>query len=280
MTLLGQVYRACRRTGRGPVTVKSAIMSEDSTSGSPELKPNSSSSDTLIDYKYEPLSTSPAIIRLFQIMPPSSPVLEEPLVCEMRHFDLDTAVSIQYHALSYAWGEPKFDEAIKINGHRLRVTSHLCKALQRLRSYSLKWVWVDAICIDQSNVPERNTQVSFMGRIFGSARSTFVYLGEANEEEAKAVGLIMHLAALEILLPGSKSHERRPQHTENFAADSSIAKMQAMAVFTLKSSGVTVSCSSVKKCQTYTLLGRRMRGFDSYPSCICPICVNRRGWRF
>ena len=189
-------------------------MSEDSTSGSPELKPNSSSSHTLIDYKYQPLPTSPATIRLFKILPPSSPALEEPVVCEIHHFDLDTAASMEYCALSYAWGEPEFDEAISINGHRLRVTSHLCKALQRLRSYDLKWIWVDAICIDQSNVPERSTQVSFMGRIFSSARSTFVYLGEANEEEAKAVGMIMHLAALGILLPGSKSDEKRPQDTE------------------------------------------------------------------
>lgn len=186
-------------------------MSQDSTLGSSELEPSSSFSDSLTDYKYEPLPTSPATIRLFKIQPPSSPVLEEPVVCEIHHFDLATAASMEYCALSYAWGEPNFDQTVKINGYRLRVTSHLCKALQRLRSHGLKWVWVDAICIDQLNIPERNGQVSLMGQIYSSAKSTIIYLGEADMHEARAVGLMTYSSALRTLLPNAETADKTMQ---------------------------------------------------------------------
>ena len=213
LTLLGQFYRVYENTDRAAVIVTSAIMSEHSALGSPELMPSSDISDPIIDYEYKPLPTSPATIRLFSIQPPSSPALEEPVVCEIHHFGLEAAASKQYCALSYAWGEPNFDQTVNINGYGLRITSHLCKALQRLRSYSVKWVWVDAICIDQSNTPERSAQVSLMGRIYSSAGSTVIYLGEADMQEARAVGLMTYSSALRTLLPDAKAADTTMQLT-------------------------------------------------------------------
>ena len=195
------------------VIVTSPVMSEDSILGSSEPEPSSNLSGALTDYEYKPLTTSPATIRLIEIKSPSSVSLEEPLFCEIHHFDLKTAASMDYCALSYVWGEPIRDQTVTLSKFPFKVTSHLYKALQRLRFFGWKLVWIDAICIDQSNIPERNAQVTLMGRIYSSAQSTAIYLGETDKQGARAVGLMTHLYVLEKLLPDSKAGDKLPQLT-------------------------------------------------------------------
>ncbi|KAK0611195.1 hypothetical protein B0T14DRAFT_529931 [Immersiella caudata] len=42
----------------------------------------------------------------------------------------------------------------------------------------IRRLWVDAICIDQANIRERNHQVRSMAAIFCEAQRVVVYLGE------------------------------------------------------------------------------------------------------
>ncbi|KAF3038731.1 hypothetical protein E8E11_005943 [Didymella keratinophila] len=46
------------------------------------------------------------------------------------------------------------------------------------------WFWIDALCIDQDNVDERNHQVQQMGEIFSQARQVFAWLG-SNQDIGK-----------------------------------------------------------------------------------------------
>ena len=39
-------------------------------------------------------------------------------------------------------------------------------------------LWIDAICIDQTNIPERNQQVNRMSRIYSAAKQIWVWLGD------------------------------------------------------------------------------------------------------
>ncbi|KAK4890795.1 hypothetical protein LTR27_010496 [Elasticomyces elasticus] len=76
-----------------------------------------------------------------------------------------------YITLSYAWGKTKEDDShltntIRCDGALLRITSNLHGALSRIRNMmhveqriSIEPVWIDALCIDQDNVEERNVQV-------------------------------------------------------------------------------------------------------------------------
>jgi len=41
-------------------------------------------------------------------------------------------------------------------------------------------MWIDAICIDQSNVEERGSQVQQMRRIFEEAAPTVIWLGDGS----------------------------------------------------------------------------------------------------
>lgn len=46
------------------------------------------------------------------------------------------------------------------------------------RDQAQPWFWIDAICIDQFNVAERNHQVRRMGSIYSQAESVLIWLGE------------------------------------------------------------------------------------------------------
>jgi hypothetical protein len=85
-----------------------------------------------------------------------------------------------YTALSYVWGDANDRRAVFINGRTLDITATLDSALRHIRDpkRELK-IWADGICINQSDVEERNIQVQQMGAIYQLARHTIIYLGES-----------------------------------------------------------------------------------------------------
>jgi len=88
-----------------------------------------------------------------------------------------------YDALSYTWGSPSKSNKINIKGDALAITKNLDAALRGVRSTTrTRVLWVDAICIDQEYVLERNHQVNMMKRIFSQASSVIVWLGSAQPE--------------------------------------------------------------------------------------------------
>jgi hypothetical protein len=72
-----------------------------------------------------------------------------------------------YCALSYCWGTEEASEEITINGIVFRVTPCLRHGLDQLCiAATPKLVWIDAICINQDDLFERNHQVMIMARIY------------------------------------------------------------------------------------------------------------------
>ncbi|KAF4331809.1 hypothetical protein FBEOM_14418 [Fusarium beomiforme] len=105
---------------------------------------------------------------------------------------LSSASEIPYNALSYTWGSPRDgpsepkDAAIKsilLNGRPFEVQPNLYDALLELQvSCSETPIWIDALCINQSNPNERSPQVSVMNQIYGKANRVIVWLGKAFPE--------------------------------------------------------------------------------------------------
>ncbi|KAK8057882.1 hypothetical protein PG996_011819, partial [Apiospora saccharicola] len=128
-------------------------------------------------YAYSTLPES--CIRLLQIMPHHDD--DAPIRCQLFNYPLFGS-SEGYHlyeALSYVWGPSETPRVVHINEACLAVTENLHMALSRLRNHSLpRIIWVDAICIDQSNLTERNSQVQFMAEIYESASRVIVWLEE------------------------------------------------------------------------------------------------------
>ena len=59
------------------------------------------------------------------------------------------------------------------------MTANRTAAMRRLRNKKKRRVlWIDAICIDQSSMDERNQQVELMGDVYSKARRVILWLGE------------------------------------------------------------------------------------------------------
>jgi hypothetical protein len=84
------------------------------------------------------------------------------LHCELEYSSLDH--NPIYEALSYTWGDASIKLSILCGNNPFPVTSNLHEALLRLRSEKeARKVWIDAICINQDDIAERNAQVALMG---------------------------------------------------------------------------------------------------------------------
>ncbi|KAI0400624.1 heterokaryon incompatibility protein-domain-containing protein [Xylaria palmicola] len=112
--------------------------------------------------------------------------------CEMSVIAL--AASEQFDALSYVWGDPSVrDSSMICNGERIDITPNLWAALTHIwRNWPKKRLWVDAICINQNDIQERNQQVTMMGDIYSTARCVVVWLGESTEKSNELFQLLEH----------------------------------------------------------------------------------------
>ncbi|KAF2828677.1 HET-domain-containing protein, partial [Ophiobolus disseminans] len=100
----------------------------------------------------------------------------ELLECTIRAASTDS----HYVCLSYVWGEPGQGRAILLNGHRYWVRQNLWNFLHAARQNTevrRRWIWIDALCIDQNNVAERQHQVQQMGLIYSNAAEVYTWLG-------------------------------------------------------------------------------------------------------
>lgn len=96
-----------------------------------------------------------------------------------------------YQALSYAWGDQHDRSYIWLNDVWTEVSCHLEAALHTLHSlpetaHGMKY-WIDALCINQNDVLEKNHQVKRMMNIYKLARTVVVWLGPEMEEDDRAI---------------------------------------------------------------------------------------------
>jgi hypothetical protein len=91
----------------------------------------------------------------------------------MEVFDLSNAPP--FTALSYTWGPVSSTFDIFVNGEPVSIRKGLYRFLQAYDGDA--YLWIDQICIDQSNVLERNHQVGMMSSIYTQCRSVIIWLG-------------------------------------------------------------------------------------------------------
>lgn len=98
---------------------------------------------------------------------------------------------VAYYALSYCWGTGKMTRQILNNGIQQYVTENLEVALRHLRRpYQDLCLWIDALCINQNDVEERNQQVQMMADIYMMANSVIVWLGDAKDDSDLGMDVI------------------------------------------------------------------------------------------
>ena len=98
----------------------------------------------------------------------------------------------RYIGLSYTWGDPQIRRPIIVGDKIFQATANLAIALEHLQDDKKTIIfWIDAICIDQSNLNEKSIQVQRMGHIFASAALVIAWLGPAADESELALRELM-----------------------------------------------------------------------------------------
>jgi hypothetical protein len=161
---------------------------------------------------YTPLRREYREIRLASLKP-GDPEDDIQLSVSVISLDHDP----EYDALSYVWGDPDDTYQISLSGQAFQVTRNLRDALIRLRQPKegkARIIWVDAICIDQANVLERNSQVLLMGSIYQQCTRCVIWLGEEDSATEDALGFIKWMASDKHMLEWP-CFEKIPQTTLN-----------------------------------------------------------------
>ncbi|ORY14202.1 heterokaryon incompatibility protein-domain-containing protein [Clohesyomyces aquaticus] len=177
-------------------------------------------------YQYDPLPTTNHI-RLLELAPSSDAKVVR---CSLKPFELHNAPPFQ--SLSYTWGNhltlpnqasasskirrsttPGPDVSAHIrrypiicDGRLFPVTRNLRDALRMLTgtisskrgtSNSTYYFWIDALCVNQQDIAERNSQVAKMAEIFKASQSVVVWLGKEDEFTDDAIETIDRVSQIQ-----------------------------------------------------------------------------------
>jgi hypothetical protein len=143
-------------------------------------------------YTHEPLDYTTLSIRLLRILPALSDA--GLLQCQIWHDTVDAA----YTCLSYVWGSEKGQRRILINGGVFSIRKNLWDFLQVARTKYASpshTFWIDALCINQDLVEEKNHQVAQMGPIYRNAVEVIAWLGHS-EGMSRAFAYALEINAL------------------------------------------------------------------------------------
>ncbi|KAI0851771.1 HET-domain-containing protein [Daldinia vernicosa] len=120
---------------------------------------------------------------------------------------------LPYEALSYVWGSKKgrtsihvsrvdatttnrLRDTVQMKFEKLGVTRSLDIALRHLRDDKTpRVVWIDALCINQTDELEKGPQVAMMGEIFRLARQVVAWLGPEANDSNRAMYLMDYIGS-------------------------------------------------------------------------------------
>lgn len=161
-------------------------------------------------YNYDSCPLQKGHIRLLFLKPSKTP--NDPIVIELESYPIEEVVNDpeghQFTALSYNWGNEEESDYVFVdkeaststkppqltNIHEaavafrrrmrtLHVKPNLLAFLHQFRDRENEVaLWVDRVCIDQTNNEEKQHQVSQMGIIYSAAASVSIWLGPADVE--------------------------------------------------------------------------------------------------
>jgi Heterokaryon incompatibility protein (HET) len=174
-------------------------------------------------FPYSPIDTKSKEFRLLLIAPGEA---QESLDCVLLHalFSVKSA----YKALSYTWGNVTASRPINLEGHTFLVTRNLESALRGVRQPDREeCIWVDAICINQTDLAERSEHITYMHHVYQCAEQVLVWLGEASEDSDLAIDELQILGTHE----GHADSTTRPHQGAMGASSNPMKRLTAISRF-------------------------------------------------
>lgn len=166
-------------------------------------------------YRLLPLPASSRCIRILDVHGPSGLEGEKSLLRgNLRLLDLDSRSHLYFSALTYVWGKLEGGHHISCEGHSIPLTVNAHSALMHLRRKLGSFtIWIDAVCIDQENQQEKETQISLMGDVYTQADAVYVWLGEGSERTDRAITYLQNHRFLSYFHPDEciESNLPKPQ---------------------------------------------------------------------
>ena len=92
----------------------------------------------------------------------------------MRLMNLKASPTPKYVALSYTWGTSTSTCPFECDAQDLPVRENLLHALSQLRHVVHTPIWIDAMCINQSDEAEKMGQIQMMTEIYKGAHKVLV----------------------------------------------------------------------------------------------------------
>ena len=139
------------------------------------------SSHTAEYYSSLPLSSKDRCIRILDL--DAAPSSSAPLTGSLRVVSLRTHP--RFATLSYVWGPYAAERDVIIcrnadpgSACRIDITANCDAALRQLRDlFGCLSIWVDAVCINQDDIAEKETQIPMMEEIYTWAAPAYIWLG-------------------------------------------------------------------------------------------------------
>ncbi|RSL50338.1 hypothetical protein CEP54_012002 [Fusarium duplospermum] len=140
-------------------------------------------------FLYDPLSRDDSEIRLVRFHETSGSELS--LSLELRHASMSET---NYSALSYVWGDVSDTIEINLNNSSIKIGRNLHAGLKQLREDGVRdWLWIDSICIRQSDLDEKTYQVGLMRDIFSNADRVYSWLGPGSNGSDAAMDFLSRI---------------------------------------------------------------------------------------
>ena len=138
-------------------------------------------------YQYQALAT-PRTIRLLRI-----DCREKTASCTLATVELDNPPD--FWALSYLWGSEEKPQSLCITGDsgsdagHIPITTNCAAAIQALMPRGVRYLWIDAVCINQVDDREKEEQVPLMGQIYSQAS---LVVGHLYTQSILSVTTLLH----------------------------------------------------------------------------------------
>lgn len=107
-----------------------------------------------------------------------------------------------YNAISYTWGDQENTAMIMLNGVETTVRANCAYVLRQSHWHDHNgYVWIDALCINQDDIAEKNVQVAMMGDIYKHAERVLACVGAHADDSEYLLRVIQDEAELYTIIP-------------------------------------------------------------------------------
>lgn len=123
---------------------------------------------------YTPLDVSKREIRVLNLYPGEP---EDDLILSFDIIQISYHSKSDFDAVSYQWGNSEGQHRINLNNKLFTLTSGQNRMIRNLRNNkNVRRLWIDALCINQNDILERNNQVQLMRLIYSTAHNVCIWL--------------------------------------------------------------------------------------------------------